>query len=905
MEISQDYFVFISYSSLDNEWALWLRHELEHYHLPASFNGRTDVRDNLRIVFRDRDELSAGPEWDNQVKKALANTHNLIVICSPHAAQSEAVNKEIETFIALGKEDYIFPFIVDGDKPIDCFPPALKHSKLGGDVNKDGGRDIAFVKVVAGILKVNFSSLWNHYEIEKAEEERKQREQKEKLLIAQSRFVAERAKDVANEGDSYLASKLIIEVLPDSSLNHPYTPEAESALRYINTCNSAVFSNFNFFCKYANFCLGDQYVIILDYEDNLSVLDANSGALLKSWKNEKIIGFDITLHSKGELMCYKVGAGLEIHNLNTGIVKSIQGFEKYRITTSHAFCPNGEDIAYGENNIVKVINIETGDIKRVFKTPKAGMHVNKISFSPDNSIMITAYEKDGLLIIWDMSTGKVRKELNEKSERNAFIDSVCQNLKKTNNSSFASECFIYFFSSLAFNQDGSLFLTAFNNGVIKIWDTKHWKCLFTIKAHSTLISMVSFAPIGNIFASAACDGTIKIWNGNSGELINTFKGHHSKIINTAFFSKDGNRIISSSDDATVRIWDMSVSQKAHILKGHSKAVKYVQFSPDGYYIASISDDNTIRVWRTTTLTCIFTIDNFKAICPPVFSNDSRLVICASSERIKVWDAYNGMLIQDYENRLNVLDPIERELRMSYLNDNNQVCYFNPTASLSTDGKILAYCDINKKSIITQNVTTNDLCVLENSSFSRYHRIVISDDGNFVASQMSDEGDIGIWNTNSGTLVTTIENTLFTNRYYRGVSSMAFSPNNEMIVFSCDEYLYLFNLKNNKKKCMIQEQTEIYSVLWSKNIDFLIVATISHVCVYHISGCLIWKSSTSQTTHYVYASINKDNTIIAATDANGNILLWDYPPLENLINKTRERFKNRLLTPEERRKYYLE
>jgi len=52
MEDNKEYFVFISYSSSDNEWAIWLRHELEHYHLPASFNGRTDVRDNLRKVFK-------------------------------------------------------------------------------------------------------------------------------------------------------------------------------------------------------------------------------------------------------------------------------------------------------------------------------------------------------------------------------------------------------------------------------------------------------------------------------------------------------------------------------------------------------------------------------------------------------------------------------------------------------------------------------------------------------------------------------------------------------------------------------------------------------------------------------------------------------------------------------------
>ena len=159
MEQNKVYFVFISYSSLDNEWAIWLRHELEHYHLPASFNGRTDVRDNLRKVFRDRDELSAGPEWDEQVQKALEETNNLIVICSPHSARSEAVNKEIETFIALGKEDNIFPFIVEGDKAEDCFPPALRHSKLSGDIKKDGNPNIAFIKIVARMLNIGFPEL--------------------------------------------------------------------------------------------------------------------------------------------------------------------------------------------------------------------------------------------------------------------------------------------------------------------------------------------------------------------------------------------------------------------------------------------------------------------------------------------------------------------------------------------------------------------------------------------------------------------------------------------------------------------------------------------------------------------------------------------------------------------------
>lgn len=152
---NKEYYAFISYNSEDVEWAIWLQHELEYYHLPSSLNGRKDIPHELRPIFRDIDELSAG-NLPEQIKRALENSQNLIVICSPQAASSPWVNQEIETFISLGKTDRIFPFIVEGNSPKDFFPSALlnlpsKEERLGGEVSKSG-RDAAFVKIVAGML---------------------------------------------------------------------------------------------------------------------------------------------------------------------------------------------------------------------------------------------------------------------------------------------------------------------------------------------------------------------------------------------------------------------------------------------------------------------------------------------------------------------------------------------------------------------------------------------------------------------------------------------------------------------------------------------------------------------------------------------------------------------------------
>ena len=235
------YFAFISYKSEDEEWAIWLQHELEHYHLPALYNGRTDVRQNLRPIFRDIDELSAG-NLPQQIHQALIDSQNLIVVCSPKSATSPWVNQEVETFIALGRTDYIFPFIVECNSPKEFFPQALltlpsNQERLGGDVSKNG-RDAAFVKIVSGMLNLGFDLLWNRYEREKAEQERKQREEKERLQIIQSRFVSEKAYDFVEKGDSYIARKALLELYGNSENDYPYTAEADKVIRraaYENT----------------------------------------------------------------------------------------------------------------------------------------------------------------------------------------------------------------------------------------------------------------------------------------------------------------------------------------------------------------------------------------------------------------------------------------------------------------------------------------------------------------------------------------------------------------------------------------------------------------------------------------------------------------------------------------------
>jgi tetratricopeptide (TPR) repeat protein len=180
------YRAFISYSHRDAYWGAWLHRALESYRPPKLLIGtvtaRGPVPKRLTPVFRDRDELASDTDLSAVVNQALEQSACQVVICSPEAAKSRWVNKEILAFKRLGREDRIFCFIVAGEPNAtdvpqradqECFPPALRF-KLDSDgelssvrtepiaadarPDKDGKRN-AKLKLISGLLGVGFDTL--------------------------------------------------------------------------------------------------------------------------------------------------------------------------------------------------------------------------------------------------------------------------------------------------------------------------------------------------------------------------------------------------------------------------------------------------------------------------------------------------------------------------------------------------------------------------------------------------------------------------------------------------------------------------------------------------------------------------------------------------------------------------
>ena len=153
---------FVSYSHTDERWAQWLHRALETYRLPRALQTKLNLPARpLAPVFRDRDELSVSTDLSATIRAELAQSENLIVLCSRAAANSDWVNAEIEAFTKLGRNDNIYCVLVDDATLQECLPAAI--DQLGGeplvaDVYAEK-RNNAKLRLIAGMLGVGYDDL--------------------------------------------------------------------------------------------------------------------------------------------------------------------------------------------------------------------------------------------------------------------------------------------------------------------------------------------------------------------------------------------------------------------------------------------------------------------------------------------------------------------------------------------------------------------------------------------------------------------------------------------------------------------------------------------------------------------------------------------------------------------------
>lgn len=850
------YFAFISYKSEDVEWAVWLQHELEHYHLPSSYNGREDIRQDLRPIFRDIDELRAG-NLPEQIQQALKDSENLIVICSPQSAKSLWVNDEVETFISLGRTNKIFPFIVEGNSPQEFFPPALlvlpkNLERLGGDVSKKG-RDAAFVKIVAGMLNVEYDSLWNRYEREKAEQERIERERRDNLLRVQSRFIAEKAIDLVNNGNSYLAQRILLEVLPKNTelLDRPYTPEAEIALRTALKSPSAILYGHNERVNRAVFSPDGETIISGGEDNRIRIWDSHTGKEIQKFHEHSDGIDDIVFSADGKRFVSIASSSLNIWDAESKQIL-IQKTDIFPRVCAVAFSPDGTMIAIAQQYNIVIMDADTG-LELFTLTGHTGL-IHSIIYSMDGAYIVSSAMDDDIYV-WNAITGRLIKKIEGYNEEYCYV-SYSPNGKYIIVASSNEIIYIldaqtgeevkklkghtHSVTSAICSPDGKRIVSASWDHTLRVWDIETGKELMKLEGHTDGVNYASFSPNGEYIVSASADKTVRIWQTNP--QAGYFPVEEEKLIGTGkctLFCNDGKRIISISYsdyfDNIIQIWNAKTGLELKRLLGHERTINSITLSPNGLYIASASSDKTICIWNIETGELLMRIKGHEdSVYAIAYSPEGKYLASASSdETIRIWDSIAG-----------------REIKRIEANEE-----YIPSITFSPDGKYIAAASFMFVQIWDVE-TCEEHRRIDVDGLVKH--IAYSPDGQCIVTA-SNNGVISLWNAKTGELVAKMKG------HAKGINYVAFSPDGKYLVSASeDTTVRIWNV-----------ETGVEIMTLDQNSGRVLCATFSP---------------------------DGKHVITAPDDV---IRIWDFPSLQDLINATREQFKDCPLTPEERQKYYLD
>lgn len=287
-------------------------------------------------------------------------------------------------------------------------------------------------------------------------------------------------------------------------------------------------------------------------------------------------------------------------------------------------------------------------------------------------------------------------------------------------------------TSLAITSN-TTFFSSNNNETIKLWNINSGECINTLRGHTSSVNSIVLTPDKKTLISGSSDKTIKLWDIKSGKCIKTLSGH-TNWINELAVTPDGNSILSIMDkDKTIKLWDIKSGKCIKAFFGHTDWINELAITPDGNKLIS-RDSDLIKIWDIKSGKCIKTLKN--SVSSLAITPDGKTIITGGSmynEDIELFDIRSGECIQSLKGHTHQIN----------------------TVAVTPDGKTIISGSLDKKIKIWDLKTGKCLKTLEGHTSSLYS-LVITPDGKTIISGSFDE-TIKLWDISNGKCIYTIYN----------------------------------------------------------------------------------------------------------------------------------------------------
>jgi len=235
------------------------------------------------------------------------------------------------------------------------------------------------------------------------------------------------------------------------------------------------------------------------------------------------------------------------------------------------FSPDGTTLALGETSgQIRLLNLAKGATNAI-PVPVEGVGVCALAFSPDGSLLASAYAwSDATIYLWDVVTGHA---LGRLEGHRSFVE------------------------RLVFAPDGQTLYSACFDQSIGVWDVPHQKQIGRLQGHVGRVAGLVLSPDARTLISSAYDGSIHLWDlpakvrPPAKVVLPVRIGVYGSV-----FTADSRRLITASRTEPITVWVVGTTNAIEQISALGTNNQSVALSPDDGLLAVGGCDGTIKVW---------------------------------------------------------------------------------------------------------------------------------------------------------------------------------------------------------------------------------------------------------------------------------------------------------------------
>jgi len=374
-----------------------------------------------------------------------------------------------------------------------------------------------------------------------------------------------------------------------------------------------------------------------------------------------------------------------------------------------AFSPDGSHIASVSSDSVRIWNSVSGICETILQGQ------GDVAFSPDGT-KIACASKDYKIQVWNLVTRKWEFTLSGHENNVEYLQFSPDGSKILSMSPYPESAYrlwdtISHQCELKKPHFGIFTRPFFLNGEPRFSSiTNHKNALdisdSTGKRGNVYINLPSgfqcrsFSPDGTKLATAFQDEMLRIWNTTTGQEID--KMQVPLVLEGLSFSSDGTKI-AWVNDRLISIWNMQTRKVETFDHTHPRSVRTLSFSPDGTKLVTSSDDRSIRVWELLSSS-----DNQSSKIRLLWAGPQNSLSCEGSSAVDLLNITDSNLVllkqlgaTASRGNQDLQDSSQKEFKMSFSKSGDRWSYVLQENGATVEGELSGDNDPQKQNLIEQ------------------------------------------------------------------------------------------------------------------------------------------------------------------------------------------------------------